>query len=94
MNPSEFGSLPLVPGKPRQVSKSHFKAHALELCRLVESSGEALVVTDHGRPSIEVRPYRQDAPAVADPLQPLRGSVLRFENPFEPVADHDWETLA
>ncbi len=42
---------PLPPGSPRQVSKSRFKAQALELFHQVESSGEPLVVTDHGRPT-------------------------------------------
>jgi hypothetical protein len=35
------------------------------------------VVTDHGRPTLEVRPYRPARPA-ADLLEELRGSVLRF----------------
>ncbi|MFM7287731.1 MAG: type II toxin-antitoxin system Phd/YefM family antitoxin [Cyanobium sp.] len=81
-------------GSPRQASKSHFKAHALELFRQVEASGEPLVVTDHGRPSIEVRHYRPPGYADADPLELLRGSVLRFDEPFEPVGENDWEALA
>ncbi|MFM9104005.1 MAG: type II toxin-antitoxin system Phd/YefM family antitoxin [Cyanobium sp.] len=81
-------------GSPRQVSKSHFKAHALELFRQVEASGQPLVVTDHGRPSVEVRPYRPAEPSAADPLDALRGSVLLFDEPFEPVGENDWEALA
>jgi antitoxin (DNA-binding transcriptional repressor) of toxin-antitoxin stability system len=78
------------PGGARQVSKSRFKAHALELFRQVEASGEPLVITDHGRPCLEVRPYR---PQTDDPLERLRGSVLHFEDPFEPVATGEWEAL-
>lgn len=78
---------------PKQVSKSHFKAHALELFRQVEASGEPLVVTDHGQPTLEVRPYRP-AVSTADPLEQLRGSVLRFDEPFEPVGENDWDALA
>ena len=63
----DLPSGPLPPGSPRQVSKSRFKAQALELFRQVEASGEPLVVTDHGRPPLEVRPYRP-ARAAADPL--------------------------
>jgi antitoxin (DNA-binding transcriptional repressor) of toxin-antitoxin stability system len=77
----------------QQVSKSHFKAHALELFRQVEASGEPLVVTDHGRPTLEVRPYRPARPD-ADPLEQLRGSVLRFDDPFAPVGENDWDALA
>lgn len=66
----------------RQVSKSQFKARALELFRQVEVSGEPVIVTDKGRPVIEVRRYRTDH---RSPLERLRGSVLELVDPFEPV---------
>ena len=84
---------PLPPGSPQQISKSRFKAQALELFRQVEASGEPLVITDHGRPTLEVRPYRPVRPD-ANPLEELRGSVLRFDDPFVPVGENDWEALA
>ncbi|MCS5693070.1 type II toxin-antitoxin system Phd/YefM family antitoxin [Cyanobium sp. FGCU-6] len=62
--------------------------------RQVEADGQPLVVTDHGRPCVEVRPYRPAAPSAADPLEPLRGTVLRFDDPFAPVGENDWEALA
>ena len=89
----DLPSGPLPPGSPQQVSKSRFKAQALELFRQVEASGEPLVITDHGRPTLEVRPYRPVRPD-ANPLEELRGSVLRFEDPFAPVGENDWEALA
>jgi hypothetical protein len=46
-----------------------------------------------GRPTLEVRPYRPARPA-ADPLEELRGSVLRFDDPFAPVGKNNWEALA
>ncbi|NTZ84130.1 type II toxin-antitoxin system Phd/YefM family antitoxin [Burkholderia metallica] len=70
------------------VSKSEFKARALEYFRLVEASGESLIVTDHGKPTLEIRPYR--APE-AQPLDILRGSVSRYDNPIDPIAEDDWE---
>lgn len=73
-----------------QVSKSQFKARALELFRQVESSGEPVVITDHGQPKLEVRRY---APPTCNPLDVLRGSVLRYDNPTAPVAEDDWEAL-
>jgi antitoxin (DNA-binding transcriptional repressor) of toxin-antitoxin stability system len=82
------------PSQPRRVSKSQFKAHALELFRQIEASGESLVVTDHGRPALEVRPYRPIDSGGADPLSALRGSVLHYDEPFDPVAEDDWEALA
>jgi antitoxin (DNA-binding transcriptional repressor) of toxin-antitoxin stability system len=89
----DLPSGPLPPGSPQQVSKSRFKAQALELFRQVEASGEPLVITDHGKPTLEVRPYRPVRPD-ANPLEELRGSVLRFDDPFAPVGENDWEALA
>lgn len=74
-----------------QISKSQFKAKALELFREVESSGKAVVVTDHGKPTIEVRPYRD---TIRSPLEQLRGSVIEYAEPFEPVGVEDWAALA
>lgn len=71
-----------------QVSKSEFKAKALEFFRQIEASGESVVVTDHGKPALEVRTYRS---MERNPLDVLRGSVVRYENPTEPVAEGDWE---
>lgn len=70
-----------------QVSKSEFKAKALEFFRLVEASGESMVVTDHGKPALEVRPYRN---VDRNPLDVLRGSVVRYDDPTAPV-DVEWE---
>lgn len=75
----------------RQISKSQFKARALELFRQVEASGESVIVTDRGQPTIEVR--RIKPAADRDPLEVLRGSVLYYENPTEPVGEEDWEAM-
>jgi len=71
----------------RQVSKSEFRAKASEFFRLVESSGESLIVTDRGRPTLELRPYQTDA---KDSRDLLRGSLLRYDNPMAAVAEDDW----
>lgn len=70
------------------VSKSEFKAKALEFLRQVESSGESVIVTDHGKPAVEVRPYRG---VERSPLEVLRGTVVRYDNPTAPVGEDDWE---
>jgi antitoxin (DNA-binding transcriptional repressor) of toxin-antitoxin stability system len=72
----------------KKVSKSVFKARALEFCREVEASGESLILTDHGRPVLEVRPYKEDE---LDPLETLQRSVVRYERPTDPIADGEWE---
>ena len=75
----------------QHVSKSEFKARALEYLRQVEKSGETLVITDHGKPVAEVRPYRT---AESDPLATLKGSVLFYDRPMDPVGEDDWEALS
>lgn len=72
-----------------QISKSQFKARALEIFRDIEATGESIVVTDHGKPTIEVRPYREKD---RTPLEVLRGSVTEYKEPTNPVAELDWES--
>lgn len=73
------------------ISKSRFKAQALEIFRRVEMTGEPVIVTDRGTPSLIVRKYLGNAVNVRDQL---KGSVLRYDDPLEPVGDEDWELLA
>jgi len=73
------------------ISKTRFKARALEYFREVERSGRELVITDRGRPVVKLVPYRAE-PGRA--LLTLRESVLRYEAPTEPVDEGEWEALA
>lgn len=73
-----------------EVSKSQFKAKALEFLRKVEATGETVVITDNGRPTAEVRRYRTDQ---RTPLERLRDSVVHYQDPTAPVAESDWEAL-
>jgi hypothetical protein len=91
---NDYDSMTMVTGPVQmhtEVSKSKFKAHALEIFRHVETTGEAVVVTDHGAPAVIVRKYTG---TVADVRARLKGSVLRYDDPFAPVADADWDALA
>jgi len=60
----------------RKVSKATFKAKACELFRQVESLGESVIVTDHGKPTIEIRRYTK---AQSDPLAMLSAAIVKFE---------------
>lgn len=75
----------------RTVSKSQFKPHSLEYFRHVERTGEELVITDRGRPVLKLVPYSADP---AEARRVLRGSVLKYERPLDPVGIEDWESLA
>lgn len=74
----------------RMVSKSKFKARALEYFRQVEETGEEFTITDHGQPVLKVIPY---SPNSEGALKVLRNSVLKYENPMEPVVLEDWKAL-
>jgi prevent-host-death family protein len=73
----------------KKLSKSQFKPRALEVMRTVEQTGESIVITDHGKPVLELRPY---TPPDVDPLKRLKGSVVEFLDPCDPVAEDDWES--
>jgi len=74
-----------------RVSKSQFKAKALEYFREVEASGEPLIVTDHGKPTLEIRRITEEK---QDPFVLLKGSVLWYERPFDPAVDEgEWDAL-
>lgn len=77
----------------RIVSKSQFKPKSLEYFRMIEESGEELIITDRGRPVLKVIPYNANAADPEDRLKALRNSILKYEAPLEPVALEDWEAL-
>ena len=74
-----------------KVSKSKFKPQALKYFRHLEESGEPLIITDRGKPVLKVLPYSQQP---LKGLEPLRNSVVKYENPFESVGLDDWEYLS
>jgi hypothetical protein len=47
-----------------------------------------VVVTDHSEPKLEIRRLRATH---RQPLELLRGTVLRLDQPTEPVAEQDWD---
>lgn len=72
------------------VSKSRFKAKALEYFRRIEQTGEPIIVTDRGKPTVKLIPYRGDLEELSGEL---RDSIVRYEAPLEPVGAEDWEAL-
>ena len=71
-------------------SKAQFKPRALEYFRRVQDTGRPLVITDNGTPVLKIVPYTESP---EDLLQELRGSVLTYDDPTEPVGLEDWEAL-
>lgn len=57
---------------------------------MVEKSKQPLTITHGGKPVVQVIPYmKKDDSALAR----LRGSVISYKDPFEPVGLDDWEAL-
>lgn len=72
------------------ISKSQFKPQVLEYLRLVEKQKKSLVITHAGKPVVKVVPYSQKDDS---PLERLKGTVISYKRPFEPVGLDDWEAL-
>lgn len=72
----------------QQISKSSFKAQALEIMRGVEETGEDVLITAHGKKSLILTQYKDD---LICPLDKLKNTVVSFKYPLYPIADDDWE---
>ena len=58
----------------KTISKSKLKAHLLELFREVESSGEALIITDHSRPVLKITPF-DEKKSIHELFTPFQGKI-------------------
>lgn len=75
------------------ISKSQFKAQALEYLREVEKQKQSLVITHAGKPVAKIIPYKEDNQE-KNIRQSLKGSVLYYDDSHEPAIDlEDWEML-
>lgn len=72
------------------LSKSALKPNLLHYLRNLERDKEPLIITDRGRAIAKIIPYSEHE---GEHLKTLRGSVLHYEDPFEPVANEDWTLL-
>lgn len=73
------------------VSKSALKARMLEYFRLVEQTGEELIVLDNNRPVLKVVPFRTRRPA-REVFADARGKVVYHEDILTPTTDEWPET--
>jgi prevent-host-death family protein len=75
------------------ISKSKFKPAALEYFRRVQETGEELIISDRGKPVVKIVPFKVERSTSRKAVRPLLGSLLRYDEPFEPVGLEDWEAL-
>lgn len=75
------------------VSKSQFKAQALEFLREVEMNKTPLIITHAGKPVAKVIPYKEMDRDEAI-RESLKGSLKYYIDPDEPAIDpQDWDAL-
>ena len=72
------------------ISKSKFKPNALQYFREIEKTGQEIIITDRGKKVLKIVPYREEPQKI---LKLLQNSVVKYEDPFEPVGLQDWEVL-
>jgi prevent-host-death family protein len=72
------------------VSKSKFKPRALKYFREVEKTGKELIISDRGKPVLKIVPYTENP---EEALNLLRNTVIKYDDPTEPVGLEDWDAL-
>ena len=68
------------------LSKSQLKSQLLEKLRLVEKERKPLLITHGGKPVVRIVPYTLNPQQI---LKELRGSVIAYREPTNPVAEAD-----
>ena len=67
----------------KTVSKSELKMKMLEYFRMVEQSGEELIVTSHGKPTLKVVPLHTKT-GVDEAFADLRGDIHIDDSIMDP----------
>ena len=62
---------------------AEFKARCLELMDRVRETGVEYIVTKHGTPVAKLVPYKE--PKRESFFGSLKGTVLKYERPFDPI---------
>jgi antitoxin (DNA-binding transcriptional repressor) of toxin-antitoxin stability system len=73
------------------ISKSEFKAKALEYMRWIQDHNQTVIVTDNGLPAIKIMPHQPKS--LKDDLKFFRGTLIKYIRPMDPVGVEDWEAL-
>ena len=72
----------------KTISKSRLKARMLQEFREIESGGETLYVTDHGKPVLKIEPLA-DRRSIFDVFKEFSNSVEISEEALAPEPD-EW----
>ncbi|GHD18656.1 type II toxin-antitoxin system Phd/YefM family antitoxin [Tianweitania populi] len=84
------------------VTRKDFEDRTAELLDSAQRRGETIIVTDAGKTVFELKTLEHAPPLPLtdeerrrgeESLARLRGSVLFYDRPFDPVGEEDWEVL-
>ncbi len=73
------------------ISKSKLKPNMLRIFREIEKSGEGIIVTDRGRPTLKIEPIKEKL-SVEEVFADIQGKVIFYEDPNTPTID-EWEEV-
>ncbi|HBF12853.1 MAG TPA: prevent-host-death protein [Deltaproteobacteria bacterium] len=75
------------------ISKAALKPKLLSYLRFIEEKKEKIIITDHGRPVATILPYssKKDGENIQ---KQLKNSILKYENPLDPVGLEDWKLIS
>ena len=76
----------------QKISKSKLKPHMLRIFREIEESGEGIIVTDRGRPTLVIEPIKEKL-SVEEVFGPeIQGKVVYHEDINTPTID-EWSEV-
>ncbi len=74
------------------VAVKDFKAKLSEFINTLNKTGEPIFLTKHGKVIAKITPCDEKT-AWEEIRKEMAGSVLKYDNPTEPVGLEDWESL-
>ena len=78
----------------RQVPAAEFKAKCLRIINEMNRDGGTVTITKRGRPVAVLSPVPAPGEKPSPFIGMLRGTVLKYEEPFEPATSpSDWSAL-
>ena len=77
-----------------EVPAAEFKARCLRIIKQMNRDGAPVTITNRGRPVAVLSPVPATEEAPSPFIGMMRGTVLRYEEPFESAATpSDWSVL-
>ena len=78
----------------RQVPAAEFKARCLRIIKEMNRDGVSVTITNRGRPVAVLSPVPESDDELPPFIGMMRGTVLRYEEPFAPAAQPtDWSAV-